>query len=99
MAKHESVLIVGGGIIGIACAHYLRGAGLAVTVIDKGEFGRACSYGNCGYVCPSHILPLTEPGAIETALKSVLNPRAPFRVKPQFRLSLWYWMLQFARRR
>lgn len=98
MAKQESVLVVGGGIIGIACAHYLRDAGMKVTVIDRGQFGGACSYGNCGYVCPSHVLPLTEPGAIETALKSMLNPRAPFRVKPQFRFSLWYWMLQFARR-
>ena len=98
MAKQDTVLIVGGGVVGLACAHYLTKAGFQVTVIDKGGIGAACSHGNCGYVCPSHVLPLTEPEAIEVALKSLFKPNAPFRVKPRFDPSLIHWMLQFARR-
>jgi len=94
----ETVIVVGAGIVGIACAHYLSQAGLRVTVIDRGEIAGACSHANCGYICPSHVLPLTEPGAIGMALKSLLNPRAPFRVKPRFSPALWNWMWQFARR-
>ena len=84
MSQHqnESVVIVGGGIIGLACAHYLSSAGLQVTVIDRGRIAGACSHANCGYISPSHVLPLTEPGAIRMALKSMLNPDAPFRVRP-----------------
>jgi D-amino-acid dehydrogenase len=94
--KH--VLVAGGGIIGIACAHYLSQAGCQVTVIDQGELGGACSHGNCGYICPSHVPPLTEPGAFKVALKSLFNPRSPFRVKPSLNPALLTWMWQFARR-
>lgn len=82
-AQNESVLIVGAGIIGIACAHYLSRAGFKVTVIDQGTIARACSHGNCGYICPSHVLPLTAPGTIPKAITSFFNPAATFRVKPR----------------
>lgn len=94
--QQESVIVVGGGIIGIACAHYLSQAGRRVTVIDQGKIGSECSQGNCGYICPSHVPPLTEPGAFQVALKSFFNPRSPFRVKPTLRPSLLRWMWQFA---
>lgn len=94
-ARDERVIVVGAGIVGIACAHYLTEAGWRVTVIDQGTLAGACSQGNCGYVCPSHVSPLTEPGAIGLALKSMFNPNAPFRIKPQLSPALWRWMLQF----
>ena len=96
--QSNDVIVVGAGIIGIACAHYLQQSGHRVTVIDQGKIGSGCSHANCGYICPSHVLPLTEPGAVATGLKSMLNPRAAFRVKPQARLALYEWMWQFARR-
>jgi D-amino-acid dehydrogenase len=92
------VIVVGAGVIGVACAHYLDAAGLRVTVIDQGTIGGACSGGNCGYICPSHVLPLTEPGAFGVAIKSLFTPDAPFRVKPRLDPALWNWMWQFARR-
>ncbi len=98
MGGRHDVMIVGAGIIGIACGHYLSKAGRRVTVIDQGRVADGCSHGNCGFICPSHVLPLTEPGAIGTALKSLFNPRAPFRVKPRLSPALWQWMWQFARR-
>ncbi|WP_339733344.1 FAD-dependent oxidoreductase [uncultured Gimesia sp.] len=97
-SQPETAIVVGSGIIGIACAHYLSKAGLQVTVIDRNSLAGACSHGNCGYICPSHVLPLTEPGAFRTALKSLFTPHAPFRVKPRFSPPLWNWMWQFARR-
>ena len=96
--SQPQVLIAGAGIIGIACAHYLSRAGLRITVIDQGQIGAACSHANCGYVCPSHVLPLTEPGAIRMAMKSLFKPQAPFRVKPRFDPKLARWMWKFARR-
>jgi D-amino-acid dehydrogenase len=97
-SQNESVLVVGAGIIGIACAHYLSRAGFKVTVIDQGTIASACSYGNCGYICPSHILPLTEPGAVRKAIASFFTPQAAFRVKPRWSPAFWNWMWQFARR-
>ena len=94
----ETVAIVGGGIIGIACAHYLSRAGYAVTVIDRDRIGGGCSHGNCGHICASHVLPLNEPANLLAALGSLVNPRAPFRVKPQWRGALLRWFWEFARR-
>ena len=96
--NRDSVVVVGGGIIGIACAHYLRNVGFAVTVIDKEAVGGACSHANCGYICPSHVSPLTEPGAVGLAMKSLFDSDSPFRVKPTLNPKLLSWMWQFARR-
>src|SRR5262245_35307788 len=92
------VIVIGGGVIGTACAYYLARAGWNVTIIDPGQFGNGCSHGNCGFVCPSHVLPLTVPGAVRMALGSLLKPDSPFYVKPRFDLALWSWLYHFARR-
>lgn len=92
------VVVIGGGVIGAACAYYLARRGVAVTLIDQGEFGRGCSHANCGFVCPSHVLPLAAPGAFGTAVASLLKRDAPFRVQPRFDPALWNWLWRFARR-
>ncbi len=94
----DRVVVVGGGVIGAACAYYLSGAGRPVTVIDRGAFGKGCSHGNCGLVCPSHVLPLAGPGAIGEAVRALLRRDAPFAIKPRFDPALWSWLLRFARR-
>lgn len=95
--RERDVVIVGGGIIGLACAHYLVESGRQVTVIEKGTLAHACSHGNCGYICPSHILPLTEPKTVWSGIKSLPNPKAAFRIRPSLRPELWFWLLQFLR--
>lgn len=96
---HEQhVVVIGGGVIGAACAHYLQQSGRRVTIVDKGPFAGACSHGNCGFVCPSHVLPLAEPGAFREAFRSLFSRDAALRVKPRFDVKLWSWFWQFARR-
>lgn len=92
------MIVVGAGVIGIACAHYLSQAGFKVTVIDKASIAAECSYANCGYICPSHVPPLTEPSAIPLAFKSLFNSRSPFRVKPTLDPAVLNWMWQFTKR-
>jgi D-amino-acid dehydrogenase len=93
-----SVVIVGGGIVGVNCAWYLARDGWKVTVIDRKTIGGACSFGNCGLVCPSHVLPLTEPGAFKAAVKAMLTRNSPFRIRPRLDPALWSWLWQFSRR-
>jgi D-amino-acid dehydrogenase len=92
------VVVVGGGVIGAACAHYLNKAGWAVTVLERDEFGMGCSHANCGFVCPSHVLPLAAPGAVGMALRSLFQSDAPLRIKPRIDPALWAWLYRFARR-
>lgn len=98
MSEPRSVIVVGGGVVGACCAYYLQQSGAQVTIVDKKAFGAACSHGNCGFVCPSHVLPLAEPGAIVSTMKALLTPNSPFSVKPRLDLRLWVWLLHFARR-
>jgi D-amino-acid dehydrogenase len=97
-ATGRSVLVVGGGVIGASCAYYLRRSGWSVTVVDSGGFGKGCSHANCGFVCPSHVLPLAAPGAVQGALRAMLQRNAPLSIKPRFDPGLWSWLFRFARR-
>jgi D-amino-acid dehydrogenase len=98
MSTPGRVVVIGAGVIGTACAHYLQKAGWQVTVIDQGAFGGGCSHANCGLICPSHVLPLAGPGAVGRALQALLHPHSPFSIKPRFDPALWGWLVRFARR-
>ncbi len=91
----KNVVVIGGGIIGLSSAYYLQKAGHQVTVLDKSDFMDNCSYGNCGYVCPSHFIPLATPGIIRQGLKWMLNPQSPFYVQPRLSRSLMDWGMKF----
>jgi D-amino-acid dehydrogenase len=96
VTKH--VVIVGGGIIGLCSAYYVRQQGFEVTVLERGSEGQAsCSTGNAGMIVPSHFVPLAAPGMIAMGLKMLLNPRSPFGFKmpPTVDQLLWSW--KFAR--
>jgi len=97
-AGARPVIVIGGGVIGAACADFLMRAGRPVTLIERGAFGRGSSHGNCGLVCPSHILPLAEPGMVGKGIKSLFERNSPFAIKPRFDLALWSWLLKFAGR-
>jgi D-amino-acid dehydrogenase len=93
----RGVIVVGGGAIGAACASFLKQAGFAVQLLEQGSFGKGCSHGNCGYVSPSHILPLCQPGAIGSTLKTFFQWNSPFQLRFRWDRHLWSWLWQFAR--
>jgi D-amino-acid dehydrogenase len=89
--------IIGGGIIGLSSAFYLQKAGWEVTVLDMGDFSDNCSYGNCGYICPSHFIPLATPGIVKQGLKWMWNSKSPFYVQPRLDWNLISWGMKFMR--
>lgn len=96
--RREDVVIVGAGVIGLACALILLEDGRRVRVIDAGRIGGGSSHGNCGTITPSHATPLAAPGVIAQALKWVLTPDAPLYLHPRLDPQLWGWLLRFAAR-
>lgn len=93
----KQVVIIGGGIIGLSSAYYLQQAGYRVTVLDKEDFQNNCSYGNAGYVCPSHFVPLATPGIVWKGLKWMFNSKSPFYVQPSFNSALVDWGIKFVK--
>jgi D-amino-acid dehydrogenase len=91
------VTIAGGGIIGLSSAWYLSEQGHRVRVIDQTDMRNNCSYGNAGYVCPSHFVPLATPGIVKQGLKWMWDSKSPFYVQPRLDIHLIRWGLQFMR--
>ncbi len=95
---NKKVVIVGAGIVGLSTAYYLNKAGIDVTIIDSTDGRDNCSYGNAGYISPSHIIPLASPGIISQGLKWMLNKSSPFYIKPKLSKDLlkWGWLFKKA---
>ena len=73
----KRVIVIGGGVIGTACAYYLQQSGCDVTIVEQKTIGSGASHANCGFVCPSHVLPLAGPGVMGKTLKAMLSTNSP----------------------
>ena len=98
MTKGKSVIICGGGIVGLSCAYYLARDGWSVTVLERNAEGAdSCAQGSAGYISPSHVVPLAAPGMVWKGLKWMLSSRSPFYIKPRLSADLMRWGWLFAR--
>ena len=91
------VTIVGGGVIGLCAAYYLNNKGHDVTIIDEHDISQGCSFGNMGYISPSHFIPLASPGIIRQGLRWMMSSGSPFYIKPRIDPDLIRWGLLFRR--
>jgi D-amino-acid dehydrogenase len=98
LGDRGKVTIIGGGVIGLCSAYYLRKAGYEVTVIDRNDITDGCSFGNMGYISPSHFIPLATPGIISQGLKWMMSSSSPFYIKPRLNLDLMRWGMTFWRK-
>lgn len=72
--NRPSVLVIGGGIIGLTCAWRLATAGAAVTLIEDATPTLSASWGNAGQIAVEQVTPLASPGTLLSA------PRQFFRL-------------------
>ena len=91
----KSIIIIGGGIVGLCTAYYLQKEGHEVTVIDKSDLSNGASFVNAGYITPSHIIPLAAPGMIFKGIKWMFDSSSPFYVKPRFDIDFFKWSWYF----
>jgi D-amino-acid dehydrogenase len=96
MARADAI-VIGGGIVGVASAWHLAERGARVVLLEKGEVGAGASYGNAGWMSPSHGTPLPSPGVIRQGLRWLLDPESPFYVKPRLEPALIRWLFGFMR--
>ncbi|HMJ48320.1 MAG TPA: FAD-dependent oxidoreductase, partial [Ferruginibacter sp.] len=94
-SSRKSVTIIGGGIIGLCSAYYLLKEGFKVEIIERGNITDGCSFGNMGYMSPSHFVPLASPGIISEGIRYMLSSSSPFYVKPRLNMDLFRWGYHF----
>ncbi|MBL7775436.1 MAG: FAD-dependent oxidoreductase [Saprospiraceae bacterium] len=90
-------VIIGAGIIGLSAARYLQKDGWKVTVLEKGDLSDNCSFGNMGYLSPSHFVPLAAAGSIDEGVLWMFDKKSPFYVRPRPSWQLIDWGIKFAR--
>jgi glycine/D-amino acid oxidase-like deaminating enzyme len=93
----EAIVVVGAGIVGACTAWHLKRRGADVTLIDRDEPGRGCSYGNAGALSCGSVAPLAMPGVMRDALTMLLDPAAPLRIPLPYLPKAAPWLRRFVR--
>jgi D-amino-acid dehydrogenase len=94
--SHETVAVVGGGVIGLWTAYHLAATGIGVAVFERDRVGSGASRGNAGEVCPALCVPLPEPGILRASLRTLHRRDSPLYVRPQPSPELARFLLGFA---
>lgn len=92
------VVVVGAGVIGMTTAYELLKSGHEVTVVDRASGpAQGTSHANGGFLSPSSCGPWAAPGVPTMALKTLFDPSAPMRLRPDGTLRQIRWLLAMAR--
>ena len=93
----KSVVIVGGGLIGLTSALALHERGASVAVVDRSELGSGAARGNAGFLCPTLLSPLPGPGMLRTTAEALVARDGPLRIRPRAVPSMLRWSVGFVR--
>ena len=92
------VMVLGAGVVGTACAWYLRQAGHEVTVLER-QPGPALetSFANGCQISVSHAQPWANPAGLLKVVRSLGREDAPLLFRLRADPLQWRWCLQFVR--
>ena len=93
-----TVVVLGGGLIGLSSALELLQDGHQVVVVDGERLGSGATPGNAGWVCPSQVGPLAAPGMLRHSAGLLLKPSSPLWIAPTANPAMLRFLLAFARR-
>lgn len=91
------VVIVGGGIIGLACGLTAQRRGWQVTIVDRDFEGDRASHGNAGGIAVSESVPFRVAGLGMKPLRWLVDPLGPLAVRPAHVLRLLPWLMALRR--
>lgn len=92
------IIVVGGGVIGVTSAYWLRLAGHEVALIEQDvEAGRGISAGNGGQLSYAYVEPLAGPDLWTKFPAILLGLDSAVRMRPDLSIASIRWGLSFLR--
>jgi D-amino-acid dehydrogenase len=97
--KDKTVVIIGGGVIGLFTAYYLVKNGIRPLIVDQGRVPgpQSCSSGNAGMIVPSHFMPIANRSTVKEGLLGLLDPYSPMGIHTLANPDLIRWLAMFLR--
>lgn len=89
------LVVIGGGIIGLAVAEKMIAEGRDVTLIEKSDIAAGASRNNAAGLAFSEVLPMASVGNIQKALLWLVQPLGPFTIVPRHAPKVIPWLLRF----
>ncbi|WEJ03196.1 FAD-binding oxidoreductase [Pseudomonas sp. FJ2-5-13] len=78
--NQADIVVVGAGIIGVACALQLARQGRQVVVLDAQAPGMGASYGNAGHLATEQVFPIVDLSILKRLPAMLLDPMGPLRL-------------------
>lgn len=97
MQEGSATIVVGAGIAGACCALQLLRDGRQVTLVDRGEPGEGCSFGNAGFISPGTSTPRATPDVLRQVPGWLFDAKGPLRVRWRYAPKAAPWLWQFVR--
>ena len=76
----HDLLVVGAGIVGVACALQLARQGRRVTLIDRQAPGQGASFGNAGHLATEQVFPIADLSILRRLPGMLRDPMGPLRL-------------------
>jgi D-amino-acid dehydrogenase len=90
------IVVIGGGVIGLACSWELVRRGNEVVLLEAATLGGGVSSGNAGWICPALTSPLPAPGMVREGARQLLRGGDSFMLRPRLDATLARWLVAFA---
>jgi len=91
----KSIIVIGGGIVGVCTALELQLSGNSVTLVDRKKPGRETSYGNAGVLAESSVMIINNPSLLKALPKYILNNKNDLRYDFFFVIRNFFKILRF----
>jgi D-amino-acid dehydrogenase len=91
----QHIAVIGAGMVGVSCAHFLQRDGHRVTIFDPNDPGSGTSFGNAGLISQSSVMPSSTPGLVKRIPKMLMDPQSPLVLRWQYVPRLLPWLAGF----
>lgn len=93
--RSANVVIVGAGVVGLACAERLSRSTDGIMLIDPAPPGTRASWGNMGALAFGEIIPMARPAMIAQAGRWLMDPLGPVAISRRGIMPNFPWFGRF----